>query len=156
MGNQDVTRCCCLVLFASAPNLFGPKVRGVCRLEQMNFRGPDVGATANVLIVCQDVLERLMRLVLLAVIAITVFFTCSMMLLLHAACIMAQYQAAKCCMACLNLCPALHACMQTGMNQHFSLDCYTPQGLSIATNAAHASEQFSALCAGLCCCEAYP
>jgi hypothetical protein len=71
MSSQDVTSRCCLVLFASAPNLFGPKVRGVYRLEQINFRGPDVGATANVLIVCQDVLERLMRLVLLAVIGIT-------------------------------------------------------------------------------------
>ena len=37
--------------------------------------------------------------------------TCSRILTLHAACIMAKCQAAKCCMACLNLCPALHACM---------------------------------------------
>ncbi len=43
-----------------------------------------------------------------------------MMLLLHAACVMARYQAAKYCVECLTLCPALQ-CMQTDFNQHFSL-----------------------------------
>ena len=38
------------------------------RLELTSSNNPEVGAFANVLIVCQDVLERLMRLVLLAVI----------------------------------------------------------------------------------------
>jgi hypothetical protein len=43
----------------------------------MNFKNPDVGASANVLMACQDVLAGLMRLVLLAVIGITVFFSCA-------------------------------------------------------------------------------
>lgn len=72
MNNQDVTSCCCLVLFASVPDLFGAKARSVYTLEQMNFTGPGVGAK------CADYVsgcEGLMRLLLLAVIGVTLLCT---------------------------------------------------------------------------------
>ncbi len=52
----------------------------VCtRLSGWTFKNPGVGASANVLIVCQDVLEGLMKLVLLVVIGITLLcaFPCA-------------------------------------------------------------------------------
>jgi len=117
----------------------------VYRLELTTSNNPEVGAFANVLIVCQDVLERLMRLVLLAVIGSNLLCAISRaddIVAARAASIMAKCQAAKCCVACLNICPALHAYKLTGLNQHFSLDCYTPQGLTMTISAVDASEQF--------------
>ncbi len=114
---------------------------GVFRLEQMNFRGSKVGATTNVLIVSQDVLVGLMRLVLLVLIGITLLcdFHVQHDFVAPRSMHHGQIPGSKMLYGLLESLPCF-ACRHAGLNQHFPLNCHTPQGFLMISNAAHASE----------------